>query len=372
MSGAKQGIPEWFLNKYPKHKLDKLFTSDEGFGFTFFWEFLNLSAHLFIMGSTRSGKTEKKQSVQWWLSRLETIIEFDSGKPGDIEAYFDSPNPDTKFNSPVQVLIPWGCQFDIQGVPKDLEYKITPIMAPEQFFDNIEPGWINIISLRNYFLEEKNLKRYLIQIFNRFDQRARLGEFNRFCPCTMSFEEAHSMMGTQSISTDIESIILTQFLSKWQREMAACRIRNLIITQRFKDVPGPIRENSPCYIVCRGINVENSDHPLIHWLSGFARKALPRQGWWIIDGRHFYSDRPMRFPHFEIPPNIKITYSGFDDGEKDLETEELFPALGRLTNLSQTDLIRSSLAREDLPEDLPDLGIYSKFIPKRTGVKNAI
>ena len=180
------------------------------------------------------------------------------------------------------------------------------------------------------------------------------------------------MMGTQSISTDAESIILTQYLSRWQREMAACRIRNLIITQRFKDVPGPIRENSPCYIVCRGVNVENSDHPLIHWLSGFARKALPRQGWWIIDGRHFYSDRPMKFPHFEIPPNIRITYSDFEDGEKDMETDELIPALGRLAYTeTPAEMIRSSLAKEDLPEDLPDLGIYGQFVKiNRSGIKN--
>ena len=188
MKTTHTDIPEWFIKKFPKKKLDKLFSSPDGFGYAFFWEFLNLSAHLFIMGSTRSGKTEKKQSVQWWLSRLETIIEFDSGKPGDIEAYFDSPNPDTKFNKRVQVLIPWGCQFEIQGVPADLEYKITPVMTPEEFLNKIEPGWINIISLRNYFLEDKNLKKYLIRIFNRFDQRARLGEFNRFCPCTMTLK----------------------------------------------------------------------------------------------------------------------------------------------------------------------------------------
>lgn len=369
----ERGIPDWFMKKFPKDRLDRLFKSQEGFGKEFFYKFLILhGAHLFIIGNTRSGKTEKKQSVEWWLSKYETIIEFDTGKPGDIEAYFDSPNPETKFNIPVQILIPYGCDFEIRGVPEDLEIKITPVMAPELYFDLIEPRWINIISLRNYFLDESNLKKYQVQMFKRFDQRARLGEFNRFCPCAMSFDEAHSMMGTQSVNTDAESIILTQYLSRWQREMAACKIRTIITTQRFKDVPGPIRENSPCYIICRGVNVENSDHPLIHYLSGFARSALPKQGWWIIDGRHFYSQMPMPFPHFEIPKNIKIIYSGFEDGIKDSEIDELLQD-GRLEFAETSiDMITASLEKGDQPEDLPDLGVYSHLVtPKRSGVKNA-
>ena len=34
-------------------------------------------------------------------------------------------------------------------------------------------------------------------------------------------------------------------------------------------------------------------------------------------------------------------------------------------------MIRSSLAKEDLPEDLPDLGIYGQFVKiNRSGIKN--
>ena len=135
--------------------------------------------------------------------------------------------------------------------------QVTPVMSPGYYFDLIKPGWINIISLRNYFSEDKALKQYLIEMFHGFDQRARQQEFSRFCPCTISIDEAHSMMGTQSVNTDSESLILTQYLSRWQRELASAKIRTVITSQRYKDVPPAIRDNSPCYIICRGVSVEN-------------------------------------------------------------------------------------------------------------------
>lgn len=368
-----QGIPNWFMNAYPQERLDQLFTARDNFGKQFFYSFFNLrGTHLFIIGNTRSGKTIKKQGVLWWLSKFETIIEFDTGKPGDLEAFFDSPDPETKFNLPVQVLIPYGCEFEIKGVPSDIEYQITQVISPGRYFDLIKPGWINIISLRNYFSEDTALKQYLIEMFHGFDQRARLGEFSKFCPCTISIDEAHSMMGTQGVNTDAESIILTQYLSRWQRELAASRIRTVITSQRYKDVPPSIRDNSPCYIVCRGTSVENSDNPAIHYVSGFARKAKCNEGWWIIDGQVFYHDNPMPFRNYQIPVNIKIDYgSSKADLLEDSENDELLQ-VGRIDFTGvPAEQIRSSLAREDLPEDLPDLGVYSKYVPKRTRAKNA-
>lgn len=373
MSSSKgRDIPKWFIDKYPKNKVNQLFQSDEGFGFEFFWQVLNMhGCHISIIGMTRSGKTGKKHSVLWWLSRIETIITFDTGKPGDIEPLFDSENEDTRFITPIQVLIPFGCKFDIEGIPEGREYIITPVISPEDLLDQIKPNWINIISLRNYFLDERNLKKYLIRVFKGFDLRARKGEFDRWCPASMDFDEAHAMMGTQGVDPDAESLILTRYLSRWQREMAACGIRTITQTQRYKDVPPAIRENSPCYIICRGVNVDNSDNPLIHWLSGFAKKALVRQGWIIINGHHFYSDRPMPFPHFKIPENIKIRYSGYVDEITDPEKDELLQDSRTAYSEITDELIRSSLEKEDVPDDLPDLGIYARLLSsKKGGIRN--
>ena len=49
----------------------------------------------------------------------------------------------------------------------------------------------------------------------------------------------------------------------------------------------------------------------------------------------------------------------------------MIPALGRLAYTEiPVDLIRSSLAKEDPLEDLPDLGIYGQFVMSRKLVKN--
>jgi hypothetical protein len=373
---SKRGIPAQIFKLYPQSRLDSLFTARENFGKSFLYLFLLLKgSHLFIIGNTRSGKTIKKQGILWWLCKLETIIEFDTGKPGDIEAFFDSPEEDTKFNKPIQVLIPYGCEFRIEGVPEGQIVEIVPVMTPEGYFDLIKPGWINIISLRNYFLDESNLKKYLVKMFNRFDQRARLGDFARFCPCTISIDEAHAMIGTQGVDNSAESIILTQYLSRWQREMAASQIRTLITTQRFKDVPPAVRDNAPNFIACRGMNVDKSDNATLHYLSGFAKSCLPSQGWFILNDLYFYHGCPMPFRHYKIPANIKIIYQDrqnpiFVDGIQDPETHELLQDQRQLCD-SLTCVIEESLSRkEDLMEDLPDLGIYGSLLSKRKGVKN--
>ena len=81
----------------------------------------------------------------------------------------------------------------------------------------------------------------------------------------------------------------------------------------------------------------------------------------------------MPFRYYKIPSNIKIDYGTVKaDLLENSENEELLQ-VGRIDFTGiPAEVIRSSLAKEDLPEDLPDLGVYSKYVPKNRSVKNAI
>jgi hypothetical protein len=320
-------IPPWFRAKYPAERIERLQNAPEGFGFALYKILTRHGKHIFDIGSTDSGKSQKKFYFNWWLCQLETIIEFDSGKPGDIEPYFDSPDEKTKFNKPIQILIPWGMSFSLKGkIPPDLVYKVTPMMSPEQYFTSIEPGWINIISVRNYFDNDSEMKQYLIRMFKGFELQARLGQLSYFCPAEIVFEEAHIMMGGSRVNKDSESVLLSDYLSKWQREMRAYGIRNFIISQSYKDVPPAVRENTAVLIVNRSTNLKDESDGSLKYLATYARRAEPWEGWFVINGVIFYSNNPIPFPHFKMP-NLSVVYKGIVGQEEKLE-EEMFTTDG--------------------------------------------
>ena len=305
-------------SQFPNGEFDALLQLPEGLGFELFHQILNFKGkHISLIGDSRSGKTEKGKYFDLWLSRLgETLIIFDTGKPGDLECYFDNDDPTRRFNKPVQVLIPYegGCKFEVEGAPADIEIRIIPVVAPSAYFDLIQKGWINIISLRNYFQDPIKLKRYMKAMLKNFSLRARLGDFKSWTPAVIKNDEAHDTMGSQSVSRDKDSILLSMEFANMERQLASAKIRMEIITQSYYDLPEAVRKNTHCFVVCRGAYAEKRDSKAINYLQGFAERAREWQAWIVIHGRHFYSDCPIPFPLIGIPSNIRINYSGLADG----------------------------------------------------------
>lgn len=313
-------------NKFPEGFIDTLMTLPEGLGQELWMQVLMAKgAHVSIIGNSRSGKSEKKKWLHLQLSRIgETIIEFDTGKTGDIECYFDNENPKYRFNKNVTVLIPYegGCTFEVKGVPDNIRVQVIPIPAPELLPDLIQPGEINIISLRNYFTDIKKLKQYIRRIYINFSLRARTGKFKKWTPAAWSIDEAHEQAGSQRVAKDADSILLTAELSNMERQLASEKIRMMLTTQELKDLPEAIRKNTHVFIVNRGAYAEKSENKAIHYLEGFAVRAMPNEGWFVIHGRHYYTFDSVKFPLIGIPENIRITRSGFADAPLQDEDEQ--------------------------------------------------
>jgi hypothetical protein len=318
-------ISPYLRSQFVNGELDDLFRLDEGLGFELYHQILNFKGkHVSIIGDSRSGKSEKGKYFDWWFSRMgETLIIFDTGKDGDLECYFDNSDPAFRFNKPVQILIPYegGCKFIVKGAPKNIEVRIIPVMAPSMYFDMIQKGWINIISLRNYFQDVQKLKRYMKEMIKNFSLRARLGDFDAWTPAVLKIDEAHESMGKQSVAKDRESIMLSMEFANMERQLASAKIRMEIITQSYYDLPEAVAKNTHCFIVCRGAYAEKRDSKAINYLQGFAEQAREWQGWIVIHGRHFYSTCPIPFPLMGTPENIRIYYEGFADGPENVEDE---------------------------------------------------
>lgn len=335
------------------------------FGLELFKQFLAMvGTHMFIMGNPGSGKSQKLAYFIELLCRLETIIYWDTGK--------DDVLPLFNFGKPIQFLIPFGCKLEIRG-DLPVECIITPVMAPEQFFDNIRKDWINVISVRNFFIDEKEMKKYVRAMFKGFLLKARLGSFIGWTPAAIVADEAHAIMGSLRIDKSQESQQTGQDAANVLKEVRSIGIRWIIISQGYYDLQGTARENAPCYVACRGTIVDRRDNPTLNYISGFARKCEPRHGWVVLpNGKYFGRSSPITFPYFPAPKGIRIVYiPEFADAPKDPETDELLQDSRQAFSEITYELIASSFEREETIEDFPDLGIYSAMVIRKSkGVKN--
>jgi hypothetical protein len=182
----------------------------------------------------------------------------------------------------------------------------------------IRPGAINIISLRNFFLEEKNLKRYVRAMFGGFLLHLRLDRFKTWLPAVMSVDEAHVILGNLRIDRSPDGMATGQDTANILKECRSKGLRWLIVSQGFYDLQGTARENTPCYIISRGTIVEKRDNPTLNYLSGFARTCESKHGWIVLpNGEYYGKESPIPFPLFE-GAKIRVIYRGFYDEHKDL------------------------------------------------------
>lgn len=304
-------IPPWYL-KACRSCPDSITEADiEKFIHSPFWneffkQVINKNGmHIFIMGQTYGGKTQKSRHLLKWIAPKETIIYMDTGKPGDLQLILT-------LGKPVQVLIPYGCRMEFKGdVP--CEVVVTPVFDPKQYWREIKRDWINVISLQNYFLEEDNHRRYVRQMFKNYLLDAKLGEHKGFTPCTICADEAQSILGSGRVTASQEAKTTGQDAANIMRQIRAMGERWMIISQSYYDIVGGARENAPCYVVGRGTKVDRRDNSTLHYLSGFAESCEPREGWVVMpNGRYFDRSDSLKFPLYEIP-KVRVVYRGFVD-----------------------------------------------------------
>jgi hypothetical protein len=216
----------------------------------------------------------------------------------------------------------------------------------------IKPGWINILSIRNFFLEEDEMKKYVRAMFNRFLLRARLNEFAAWTPATIDLDEAHAIVGSGKIDNSDIAKKTGQDIGNSIKESRKKKIRFIVISQGYYDLPSISRENTPCYGVKRGTICEKRDNPTIHYLSGFARDCESRHGWIVLpNGKYYGRFSPISFPFYPDPPGVQILYHKFKDGAHGEEDELLPDYLGQyFDRITPPEVLQSWVpSRSQLP-----------------------
>lgn len=330
-------------------------------GHKFFYEFMARKGnHLFIVGNTGSGKTQKGYWIMDMLKHTENQIWISTAKSKEILPLFC-------MGKKVRIIIPKGAEFDIQerigSKDVELEYppEIVEVSTPSEAWDASTisyPGGhnkfydrINIFEFRDTIAEKDGLRsQWMIDLFESLASRTRSGTMANIFPSTIYLDEAQWLLAGSRITKDGGRIRNSSIVIENVLEMRSAGCRFVMFAQSYKNIPPAIRENMLNTILCRGAKVESDENNALAtqcniWPGPAYYK--PNQGKFVhADGTAYPIKEPWNFPLYPICAidrewikKIRLKY-GRRHGEhleqEEIEEECLPRWIGRLHALDLT------------------------------------
>lgn len=388
----KKGLyydPVWFAKL--SLGLQKELTTVRGKTFAFKFLFKH-GDHLFVIGNTGSGKTQKL----YWLVNIvrhtrETVIWLDSAKNREIV-------PLLTMGTPVRVIVPKGAMVEFQErMPLIIKYgpcvgeAITQIHYIKKELEKepredpcyewvrmknhpeviavpdagsawwaIKKGMINIFAFRNAFEHEPARQEWMKELFETLSVWTRRNRMPHIYPFAFFGDESHWFVAGQKITSSTDRNLLAELVTEHALTIRAPGGRLVLTGQSYKNLPPAARENLPNTLLCRGAKVAPEENNALSPYNQFTSRYQPKQGLFVYsDGYTYPHDFPWPFPFFEMP-KIKVSYSGeFDNPtekmviQKEIE-QEITPDLSKYNSICQ-DLIGYEIpANINRYEALPD------------------
>ena len=354
-----------FLNKLSPEQKRVSLTSQ---GFTFLFKFLfKRGDHLFVIGNTGSGKTQKAYwLVNWIRHTKETVIWLDSAKNREMI-------PLLTMGTPVRIICPKGAsvKFEESGwtfrdrpkaweltyspcwcVARMLEWKraYLPMKNPPEIVEvpdagtawwHVKRGYINIFCFRNAFEKAHERERWMKELFETLTTWTRKQRMPKIYPFCLVGDEAHWFNAGQKITSDTSRNLLSELITEHALEIRAYGGRLVLIAQGYKNLPPATRENLPNNLLCRGAKVAPDENNALSIYNQYTSRYKPSDGLFVYsNGESYPRKAPWTFPFFPMP-KIKIQYLGEYDNPTEkakiqLEIEqELTPDLSKYNGMLQ-------------------------------------
>ncbi|MFA4971907.1 MAG: hypothetical protein WC683_04790 [bacterium] len=284
---------------------------------TFIKYFLEISGiHLLGIGQTYSGKTQKAYQFAAWLMEFdETICWIDSGKSIEINPLIDIA---ADFNLPVKVIIPAGCKLSIEHetVPVTVEEVKNPKKIPLM----IERDHVNILSIHQFFFQDRTYARYMSEFTTSLLYHARLqnldtdrlailaDEFGILCPGNEMQKQSKSLGRTASL------------VAGNMKQIRSCGVRYVCFDQAWTGVYPPARSQFPFYLICRSPGIPRNAGTMGRY--NF-ENLMVDEGYLVFPQRRW--DLKWEFPFFKMNPKTKIKASGlasYKNNRKEFEIDD--------------------------------------------------
>jgi hypothetical protein len=357
----------------PKY-LDKLDEAQRAFILTAtgkkFWdEFVcKHGDHIFIIGTTGSGKTNRGYWLVNWLMHTETIIWISCGKNKEIL-------PLLCLGKPVRIICPKGCSVEITERGPDRKWhtiadhpEVVTVSEAGSAWWAVKKGAINIFEFRNCFWMKSEAASWMGELFSTLATWTRLSMMPAIFPFTLFGDESQWFIAGTRVTTDQARVKTSETVTENALEIRSAGGRLALFAQDYTNITPASRENLINAILCRGAHVDRSENAALATHCNMKRGKIPAnyqpdEGKFVhSDGSAYPVTAPWKFPLFpknkqdrEWIKGLRINYDGFFD-QQTSETEiemECQPNLGRYAALAippdNLEEVQNIVTRYDAP-----------------------
>jgi hypothetical protein len=342
-----QGINPEYLNQLSEVQREWALTAT---GNKFLTEFVwQKGCHLFIVGNTGSGKTQKGYWVMDWLcrgkQRPETQVWISTGKSNEILPLFC-------MGLPVRIILPKGSEMEVyEGKDKKPidNLEIVQVSDPGSAWWAVKRGVINIFEFRNTIAPGQRSK-WMSELFQTLATWCREGRMPKILPCTIYADETQWFLAGSRITNDTDRAKTAEVVTENATEIRSAGVRLVFFAQDYKNITPASRENMTCTILCRGAQVSREDNAALstHCYMKYGKipaRYKPNEGKFVhADGTAYPVTEPWQFRMFpekqedrdwctQVRIKYGKKYGDAREGQEEIE-DECMPELGRYAALA--------------------------------------
>ncbi len=307
--------------------------------------------HVYVIGPTGSGKTNKNYNLVNWLKHTDVILWISASKDNDIAPLF-------YMGKPVNIITPRYFDIDISIAGQPVEYKKSFVSDPSDVIYAIKNDHINILEVRRAFHNRDNLLDWMIELFRIIAEWTGNGTMPRFAipsnrtrgsRITVFLDESQWLIAGSRVTNDPKRSKATEVITENALEIRTYGWRLAISAQGFTNTPPALRDNMACAIICNNAEIAEPRRLAIHCkptVPGWKRSSQFQRNECKFVNRYGVSspsDRPLPWPIYpkdehdrEQAARMKITYARtyHDQPPEEAEAEtECFPELGRFSQM---------------------------------------
>lgn len=368
------GIPTGYLDKLKPFQQEFLITA---VGRAFFDEFLTkYGRHLFVFGTTTSGKTNKGYAFLDYMKHLENQVWVSSGKYGETL-------PLLCMDRKVRIVVPSGVDVlieerkdgkwqkienhpEIIGVetPAEMLMSIAPMEYDQN--RNYHPTTITILEIRNAFRKSTNAVAWVASMFETLAEWAREGKLKRKLPMSLHIDESHWAIAGSRVSSEPERTKASEVIAENALELRSAKVRLVLYAQSYKNILPTARENMLFNLLCRGAYVSSDENnKLSRWCNYSVGQRPPspqyyqaNQARFVFESNHngwgdsYPPDKPWTFRLYPLDEKdrewcagLRISFVGKHDEKTEMDeiNEEILPELGRFSAMAIPQEIRDEI-----------------------------
>lgn len=355
------GIHPAYLDKLKDFQRKFLLTA---VGRAFYDEFLTkYGRHLFIFGTTTSGKTNKGYAFVDYVKHLESVIWMSSGKYGETF-------PLLCMDRKVRIVVPSGVDVlieeriagkyqKIENHPEVIQVETPADMlhaiAPKKWINrNDHPDTITVFEIRNAFRKKELAIAWVAELFEILASWAREGKLSTILPASLFIDESQWAIAGTRVSSEPERTRASEIIAENAFELRSAKVRLVLFAQGYKNILPTARENMLFNLLCRGADVSSDENnKLSKWCTYHPGRSPPSpqyfrtdQGRFVFESDHngwgdsYPPERPWKFRLYPLDENdrkwisrLRITFIGKHDEMRETESEEMFPGMDRISSI---------------------------------------